>query len=57
MYVNVVVDHTLKNESFFNLKDCDYVNISDLTYTSDLEKELIDSLAIVYNLNPEEVKQ
>lgn len=57
VYINVVIDHTLKNESFFKLKDCDYANISDLTYTSDLEKELIDSLAIVYNLNPEEVKE
>ena len=55
VYVNVVIDHTLKDESFFKLKDCKYVNISDLTYTSDLEKELIDSLAVVYNLNPEEV--
>lgn len=55
VYVNIVVDHTLKSESFFKLKDCHYENISDLTVSNDLEGKLKDSLAIVYNMQPEEV--
>lgn len=55
VYVNVVVDHTLKNESFFNLKDCHYENISDITVANALECALKDSLAIVYNMNTDEV--
>lgn len=47
VYVTVVVDHTLKSESFFKLKDCHYENISDLTPKSVLETLLKDKLAIV----------
>ena len=54
VYVSVVVDHTLKDESFFKLKDCHYESIQVQNPRSVLELELKDSLAIVYNLNPEE---
>lgn len=50
VHMTVVVDHTLKSESFFNLKDCHYENIKDLTPSNDLESKLIDSLTIVYNM-------
>lgn len=57
VYINIGVDHTLKNESFFKLKDCHYEKIEDLTVGNALECQLKDSLAIVPNLNPEEVNE
>lgn len=54
VYITVVVDHTLKNESFFKLKDCHYESIPDQTPASILEANMLDSLPIV-NMNPEEV--
>lgn len=56
VYITLVVDHKLKSEEYFKLKGCHYVNISDLTPSNDLESELIDSLAIVCNMQSEEVE-
>lgn len=47
VYVNLLVDCTLKSESIFKLKDCHFERIESISPTSPLEKELLDSLVIV----------
>lgn len=47
VYVNVVIDHTLKNEEFFKIKGCHFENIIDLSPTSPLEEEMLKHLVIV----------
>lgn len=54
VYVNVVVDHTLKTESFFKLKDSHYESIHSLNPRSALELELKNSLALVPNKGGEQ---
>jgi len=54
VYVNLVVDHTLKSEEYFKLKGCHYEDITSLIPANDLESELIGSLAIVVNTQNEE---
>ena len=54
VYVNLLVDHTLKSEEFFKLKGCHYEDFSSVTPANDLESELIGSLAIVVNTRNEE---
>ena len=47
VYINVVIDHTLKNESFFKTKGCHFEPIQSLSPETDLGKELIKHLTIV----------
>lgn len=51
VYVNVVFDHCLFEETNFNLKDCYTISISDITPTNTLELSLLKSLAIVKGEN------
>lgn len=51
VYVNVVFDHSLFEETNFNLKDCYTVSIGDITPTNTLELSLLKSLAIVKGEN------
>lgn len=54
VYTTVIIDHKLKEESFFKLKGCHYENIQDLEPKSSLEIDLLDSLAIVVNMGGDE---
>ena len=47
VYVNVVIDHTLKNDSIFKIKGCHFEKISDIIPTNPMEEELLKNLAIV----------
>ena len=47
VYVNVVIDHTLKTEEVFKTKGCHFESITDLTPTSPMEEELLKHLTIV----------
>lgn len=51
VYVNVVFDHTLLDETNFHLKDCELVSIEDIVTNSILEDTLLKSLAIVKGEN------
>ena len=47
VYMNVVIDHKLKEEEFFKLKDCHFESIESLSTTSPLEEDLKHSLILV----------
>lgn len=47
VYVNVVIDHTLKNAQIFKTKGCHFEKITDLTPTSPLEEEMLKHLILV----------
>ena len=47
VYVNVIIDHTLKDEEFFVLKDCTFESIKKLIPCSPLEEDMISKLILV----------
>lgn len=47
VYVNVVIDHALKNDRIFKTKGCHFEKIVDLTPTSPLEEEMLNHLILV----------
>lgn len=47
VYVNVVFDHSLFEETNFHLKGCEVVSIESIIPNSTLEESLLNSLAIV----------
>ena len=47
VYANVVIDHTLKNDSIFKTKGCHFESITSITPTSPLEEELLKHLTLV----------
>ena len=51
VYVNVVIDHTLKNDPIFKTKDCHFEKIATVIPTSPLEEELLSKLVIVKGEN------
>ena len=51
VYVNVVIDHTLKNERIFKTKGCHFEKISNLSPKDSLEYELLKKLTLVKGEN------
>ena len=51
VYVNVVIDHTLKTDPIFKTKGCHFDSIINITPTSSLEEELLKHLTIVKGEN------
>ena len=47
VYVNVVIDHTLKNDQIFKTKGCHFEEILYLTPNNSLEGEMLKRLTIV----------
>lgn len=47
VYSTVVIDHTLKSDPIFNIKDCHFESITSLSPASPLEEELFKHLTIV----------
>lgn len=47
VYSNVVIDHTLKNDSIFKTKGCHFEPINRLCSTNSLETELLKHLTLV----------
>lgn len=47
VYVNVVIDHTLKTDKVFKTKGCHFEKIASITPESPLEKELLSKLILV----------
>lgn len=47
VYINVVIDHNLKNNPKFKVRNCHFEKIESIDPTSPLEKELAESLILV----------
>lgn len=47
VYVNVVIDHTLKTDELFKTRGCHFEKITSITPTSPLEEELLNHLTLV----------
>lgn len=47
VYVTVVIDHNLKSDKIFKIKDCHFEKISSIVPTNKLESKILDKLVIV----------